>query len=108
MKPNGEFYYVFFTEETIKKLAEKYMKNKLLDASNIEHTSKKADSYVKESWIVEDPIFDKSTSLGLEYPKGTWVITMKVENPKVWENIKTGKLNGFSVEGWFNENLLFS
>jgi hypothetical protein len=108
MKPNGEFYYVFFTEKTIKKLAEKYMRNKLLDASNIEHTDRKADSYVKESWIVEDPIFDKSTSLGLEYPKGTWVITMKVENPQVWEKIKTGKLNGFSVEGWFNENLMFS
>ena len=108
MKPNGEFYYVFFTEKTIKKLAEKYMRNKLLDASNIEHTDRKADSYVKESWIVEDPIFDKSTSLGLEYPKGTWVITMKVNNPKVWEQIKTGKLNGFSVEGWFNENLLFT
>ena len=108
MKPNGEFYYVFFTEDTIKKLAEKYMKNKLLDASNIEHTDRKADSYVKESWIVEDPIFDKSTSLGLEFPKGTWVITMKVENPRIWEQIKNGKLNGFSVEGWFNENLLFS
>ena len=108
MKPNGEFYYVFFTEKRIKKLAEKYMRNKLLDASNIEHTDRKADSYVKESWIVEDPIFDKSTSLGLEYPKGTWVITMKVENPQVWEKIKTGKLNGFSVEGWFNENLMFS
>lgn len=108
MKPNGEFYYVFFTEETIKKLAEKFMRNKLTDASNVEHTDKKADSYVKESWIVEDPIFDKTTSLGLEFPKGTWVITMKVENPKIWEQIKAGKLNGYSVEGWFNENTLFT
>ena len=108
MKPNGEFYYVFFNEDTIQKLADKYMRNKLLDASNIEHTDKKADTYVKESWIVENPAYDKSTSLGLDFPKGTWVITMKVKDPEIWEKIKSGKLNGFSVEGWFNENLLFN
>ena len=108
MKPNGEFYYVFFNEDTIQKLADKYMRNKLLDASNIEHTDEKADTYVKESWIVENPAYDKSTSLGLDFPKGTWVITMKVKDPEIWEKIKSGKLNGFSVEGWFNENLLFN
>ena len=106
-KPEGEYYYVFFSEETIKKLAERFMEQKLLDATNIEHTDKKADSYITEAWIVEDPIHDKSAAMGLSYPKGTWVITMKVNNAKVWKQIKQGKLNGYSVEGWFNENLLF-
>jgi hypothetical protein len=107
-KPNGEFYWVFFSEETTRKLADRFMKAKLLDASNIEHSEKDADSYVKESWIVEDPIFDKSTAMGLEYPKGTWVVTMKVNDSKVWKDIKNGKLNGYSIEGWFNETVLFS
>jgi len=107
LNPRGEFYYVFFSEETIAKLQEKFMREKRLDDTNIEHSDKQADSYVKESWIVEDPIFDKSTAMGLEFPKGTWVITMKVNNKKVWKDIKEGKLNGYSVEGWFNENLLF-
>ena len=107
LNPRGEFYYVFFSEETIAKLQEKFMREKRLDDTNIEHSEKQADSYVKESWIVEDPIFDKSTAMGLEFPKGTWVITMKVNNKKVWKDIKDGKLNGYSVEGWFNENLLF-
>jgi hypothetical protein len=107
LNPQGEFYYVFFGEETIKKLAEKFMKEKRLDNTNIEHSDIDAKSIVMESWIVEDPIFDKSTALGLEYPKGTWVVKMKVLDEKVWDEIKQGKLNGFSVEGWFNENLLF-
>jgi len=107
-KPNGELYWVFFSEETTRKLADKYMKEKLLDASNVEHSNKEAKSRVIESWIVEDPIFDKSTALGLEYPKGTWVITMRVEDPNVWEEVKTGKLNGYSIEGWFNEEIVFS
>lgn len=108
INPRGEFYYVFFSEETIAKLQEQFMDRKLLDATNIEHSSKLADSYVKESWIVDDPIFDKSSAMGLEFPKGTWVITMKVKNKSVWNDIKEGKLNGFSVEGWFSENLLFN
>ena len=107
LNPQGEFYYVFFSEETIAKLQDKFMREKRLDDTNIEHSDKDADSYVKESWIVEDPIFDKSSAMGLEYPKGTWVITMKVQNKKIWNDIKSGKLNGYSVEGWFNENLLF-
>lgn len=106
--PNSEFYYVFFSEDTTRKLAEKFMKEKLLDKTNIEHTNKKADSYVKESWIIEDPEYDKATALGFNLPKSTWMITMKVSNRDTWKKIKEGKLKGFSVEGWFNENLLFN
>ena len=107
LNPQGEFYYVFFSEETIAKIADKFMRENRIHDTNIEHSDKKADSYIKESWIVDDPIFDKSTAMGLEYPKGTWVITMKVNSEEVWKDIKKGKLNGYSVEGWFNENLLF-
>jgi len=109
-KPNGEIYYVFFSEKTTRKLAEKFIAiDKLLDATNIEHIDAlSAESYVIESWIVDDPIYDKSAALGLSYPKGTWVITMQVNNPSVWKQIKAGKLNGFSVQGWFAENLLFT
>jgi len=28
---------------------------------------------------------------------------MKVKNPKIWEKIKGGFLNGFSVSGYFEE-----
>tara|TARA_R110000868_G_scaffold101469_2_gene279376 strand:+ start:354 stop:1631 length:1278 start_codon:yes stop_codon:yes gene_type:complete len=105
--PQGEFYYVFFTEETIQKLSEKFMREKKLDKTNIEHSDKDGHSYVKESWIIADPEYDKSKFLGLSYPKGTWMITMQVKDKDIWKQIKQGKLNGYSVEGWFNENLLF-
>lgn len=104
----GDLYYVFFSEDTTRRLADKFMKEMLLDKTNIEHSDKPADSYVKESWIVEDPNYDKSTAMGFNFPKGTWVVTMKVNNKDIWNKIKEGRLNGFSVEGWFNESLLFS
>jgi len=52
-----------------------------------------------ESWIVENPKVDKSTNFGMEYPKGSWMATMKVDNDDVWNNyVKTGKIQGFSVD----------
>jgi hypothetical protein len=45
---------------------------------------------------------DKSKKYGLSVPKGTWMISMKVENEEVWNDyIKTGKVKGFSIEGYF-------
>jgi hypothetical protein len=33
---------------------------------------------------------------------------MKVNNPKIWEEVKSGKLNGFSVSGFFSEVAQFT
>ena len=104
-----ELYYVFFTKDTIKALMERFMKNKYNDRANLEHTETMAkDTYVIESWIVNSPTADKSYSLGLEYPEGTWVVTMSVKNRTLWEDIKNGKYNGFSIEGFFNERMVFN
>ena len=36
-------------------------------------------------------------------PEGSWVATFYVENDDVWEKIKQGEYNGFSLEGYFIE-----
>lgn len=101
---NDDPYYVFFSEETIRMIAEKYMKNKYTDNNDIQHTGIVAkDVYVIESWIKEDDN-DKSSKYGFgELPIGTWFVSMKIKNDKVWNEIKDGKLNGFSVSGFFEE-----
>ena len=101
-------YYVFFSMETTKLLAQKFMKDNINNSTNIEHTNKSAKAFVSESWIVEDPDNDKSNALGLNYPQGTWVITMKVQDAQLWKDIKAGKYKGFSVEGFFSEKLIFN
>lgn len=105
----GEIYYVYFTSETIKKLQQKYMLEKLLDKTNIEHGRRFLNGVsVVESWIVEDPEKDKQQVFGMNYPKGTWMIMMKVESDEVWNKVKEGKLKGFSVQGYFMEKAKFS
>lgn len=101
---DGNPYYVFFSEETIRMIAEKYMRNKYLDNNDINHNGKAAqDVYVIESWIKEDEN-DKSTKYGFgDLPVGSWFVSMKVKNDEVWEKVKKGELNGFSVSGFFEE-----
>lgn len=105
----GEVYYVYFTEETIKKLQQKFMLEKLLDKTNIEHGRKFLNGVsVVESWIVDDPKKDKQQVFGMDYPKGTWMISMKIEDDAIWQKVKDGKLNGFSVQGYFLEKAKFN
>ena len=104
----GNPYYVFFSTETIKMIAEKYMRNKYTDNNDLMHDGQAVkDIHVLESWIVEDPEHDKAKNYGFDVPAGTWMISMKVNNPKVWEQIKEKKLNGFSVSGFFEEVAAF-
>jgi hypothetical protein len=109
---NGDPYYVFFTAETIKMIAEKYMRNKYTDNNDLMHDGKAvSDVYVVESWIKETEE-DKSTAYGYSsISVGSWFIRMKVaKTPKgdeVWKKIKDGILNGVSVSGWFSEVAAF-
>jgi hypothetical protein len=104
----GNPYYVFFSPSTIRMIAEKYMRNKYTDNNDLMHDGQAVkDIHVLESWIVEDPEHDKAKNYGFDVPAGTWMISMKVNNPKVWEQIKEKKLNGFSVSGFFEEVAAF-
>jgi hypothetical protein len=100
----GNPYYVYFSAETIKMIAEKYMRNKYTDNNDQMHDGKAVkDVYVIESWIKEDES-DKSSKYGYEStPIGTWFVSMKVKNEEIWKKVKDGQLNGFSVSGFFEE-----
>ena len=98
---NEEPYYVFFSEETIRKIAYKMMEEKKLDEINLEHDQ---DSSVKghmlESWIVEDVENDKQQIYGMSYPVGTWMGMYKIEDDEVWKMVKDGTVTGFSIEAF--------
>lgn len=93
--------FVYVTEETIEKLQQNFFKRNYGHNSSIEHLHNIEDGvFVFESWIIEDPLNDKSKSLGFEnLPKGTWMVSIKIENDSVWNNyIKTGKVLGISMD----------
>lgn len=96
----GEFY-VYFTKNTIRQAMELFMQNGFQNNSTLEHEMRLQGLTVVESWIVEGEK-DKAYHYDLDVPVGTWMVSVKVNNEAVWENfVKTGKVKGFSIEGYF-------
>ncbi len=96
---DGEEFNVVFSSDTIKELSYAFYKGGFHQNSSLEHSSKIDGVTFVENWIIEDPKIDKSAALGLSYPKGSWMATMKVDNEDLWNDyVKTGKVTGFSID----------
>jgi len=107
---NGEEeFYVYFSKDTIRKASELFFQNGNQNKSTLEHQAELQGLSVVESWIVEDEQKDKSSLYGLQMPVGTWMVSMKVNNDDIWTNyVKTGKVKGFSIEGYFVDKVNFA
>ena len=101
-KTGSREYYVHFSEATVRRASELFfIKGNHMNAT-LEHESDLDRMTVVESWIIEDPETDKSKLYGMELPKGTWMISMKVDDDEIWEDqVKGGLVSGFSIEGFF-------
>ena len=98
---NGE-YNIFFSKDTIRKCMEMFFKNGNQSNATFEHSESINGLTLVESWFVEDTEKDKSKLYELNVPVGTWMGTMKIDNDIIWNDfIKTGKVKGFSIEGYF-------
>ena len=97
-------HYVKFTAETIKSIAVKFAKKKFQNHVNLMHDS---NQIVDGCTMFESFIVDKKRGIlpmvGFEdVADGSWFGSFYVENPDVWNQIKSGELKGFSVEGLFD------
>jgi hypothetical protein len=98
---DGKAYYIYFSEDTVKKASELFLMRSNQNNATYEHNQKLKGMSVVESWLIEDEVHDKSVKYGFNLPKGTWMISMKVNNDDVWKDVKDGKVKGFSIEGYF-------
>lgn len=96
---DDEPYYIKYSAEQIESIVQRFFKEKDQYAVNKNHKSDVSGVWMYESWIVGEG--DKSKELGFDLPKGTWMISMKIEDDEIWEGIKSGKYKGFSIEGLF-------
>ena len=99
-------YYIYFSRDTVRKASDLFFIRGNHNKSTLEHQMPLEGLVAVESWIVEDKDKDKSKFYGMDMPLGTWMLSMKVLNDDVWENyVKTGKVKGFSIEGYFADKL---
>ena len=100
----GKPFHVFFSKETVAKIAQKFFEYNKQNNTDINHDDDiTTNNTLLESWIVDDPKMDKSTSLGFNVPKGTWMTSYKINDMETWQKIKNGDLNGYSIAGNFIE-----
>ena len=104
---NGEDeYYIYFSKDTVLKASQMYLMQGKQNNSTLEHQYDINGLSLVESWIVEDKVHDKSVKYGMDLPVGTWMGTVKVNNETIWnEFVKTGKVKGFSIEGYFADKM---
>ena len=99
-------YYIFFSKDTIVKASQMFLQNGNQSRSTLEHAQALNGLTLVESWIVEDKAKDKTALYGLDVPVGTWMGSVKVNNDDVWnEYVKTNKVKGFSIEGYFADKM---
>ena len=98
-------YYVYFSPETVRKSSELYLKHNNHHKATYEHQDRVAGVMTTESWIIEDPQMDKAKLYGFDLPKGTWMVSMRIENDELWKRIKSGELKGLSIEGYFIDKM---
>ncbi len=104
---NGEDeYYIYFSKDTVYKANKLFMENKNQQNWTLEHGKQIEGLTIIENWIVEDKQKDKSAIYNFNVPVGTWMANVYVKDDNIWNDyVKTGKVKGFSLEGYFADKL---
>jgi hypothetical protein len=97
-------YYVYFSPDTVRKASELYLKHNNHHKATQEHNERVSGVLTVESWIKEGDM-DKSKLYGYDLPNGTWFVKMRIDNDKLWQDIKDGSLKGLSIEGYFTDKM---
>lgn len=99
---NGGYeYYITYSPSTIKKMAEKMMSD-----ANYRNVSLQHDGHnINGVELVQ--VFIKDTAKGInpiqfeDISDGSLFAQYHITDDGVWNQIKSGEINGFSLEGWF-------
>ena len=92
-------YSAFFKEEDVEFLAHKFLNKKLNNNATKQHLTTIDDGvFLNESWVVEHKEDKINLVYGFDLPIKTWCLHYYIENEEIWNDIKSGKINGFSIE----------
>lgn len=105
----GFEYYILYSKETLKLMAEKMIMDGVGSKVNIQHQD---GTDVDGVNLMELYVIDRENGISPSYfsevPDGSLIGSYKVNNDKVWEMIETGDVLSFSLEGIFNVKETFN
>lgn len=89
----------FMDAEGIKKMAYEFMQRMELDSVDSYHDN----NLVPGCCVVESFIARKGDP---DFIEGSWVVGMHVNNDEMWDKIKKGEINGFSMEAMVQKEIV--
>lgn len=101
--PDGYEFNIIYTKETIKVMAEKMLSDMSHNNIDIQHDGEILDK--GKVSLVELYIVDKEKGINpkfIDVPDYSLMATYKVHDDSLWQECKNGKLNGFSLAGYFS------
>lgn len=96
-------YNVMFDSQTVYQIVQKFFKQKNTGNVNEMHQRGKQPEgvYMFESFIIDKARGIQAPKGFEDLPQGTWFGSYKVEDDAMWQKVKSGEFQGFSVEGNF-------
>lgn len=99
---DGREFYIQFSADAVERIRNRFFKSSgNLRLSNLQHDQEQTiEGYLVESWLVTDPVHDKSVALGYtDLPVGTLMMSYHFPDKDVWEQVT--QMSGWSLEGSF-------
>lgn len=100
---DGKEFYVVYKKDVNMKILQKYMLDGNQRKVKLTHDT---TDLSKGVFVFEVFISDASRGIlqpkGFDLPDGTIFCSMKINNDLIWNEVKSGKVNGVSLEGFFD------
>ena len=94
-------YYIMFSRDTLKALAEKLFQEGRQNNVSLEHEDKLVEGVTMLEFFFKDESKGINPSYLENVPDGSLIASYKVNNPELWKEIKEGTFRGFSISGFF-------
>ena len=96
----GEFYIVY-TPEVIREMVQKFFRNGYQNNVDVDHSFKLEDGVYIEQAFIKDSENGINPKGFEDIEEGSLFFQYKVENEEIWQGIKDGTFQGFSLAGTF-------
>ena len=94
-------YYIYYDAETLRTMAERYLKNNFQNNVDLNHNGDLVEGVDMVQFFIKDSENGINPKNFEDYADGSLFAEFHINNEEVWEQVKNGDFNGFSLEGYF-------
>lgn len=95
-------YYIYYDAETLRTMAERYLKNNFQNNVDLNHNGELVDGVDMVQFFIKDTENGVNPKGFEDYADGSLFAEFHINNDEVWEQVKNGDFKGFSLEGIFS------